>query len=310
MALDAVKLLRTAKEHIFDKPRRLAWVTLGLVLFFITHGSDAWKIVQVTIKLLRDKKWADWTLGLLIDTVWNVGTPLVWLCACFFGAFAFSHFFHRYLISEIAPGAGSPDRQRFLLEGMEQAGLFRVYRADLGMPIVTQPYADRIRACLGTASRMRMLTIAGYEYVGKGSESLLWDGIRKRPDLNVEVVLLHADCDAGKAVIESRVQCLASKDPHFDQDQMVEHIGKTKTLLRKMKASRGNQRFEVKLLAEHPLFRILILDDDMWVSAYESANHGHESKVFHFRRSGPASWFHAFESMYDQAAKRAENFIT
>lgn len=305
----AVEAYRSSKTFIFDKPKRLAWVSAGLVLFFLTHGEHARQIVTMTLATVRDKKVDEWTMGLAIDVIWNVGTPLAWLACCFFGAWIVSIFLHRYLIAEIAPGAGSPDRQRFLLEGMEQAGLFRVYRADLGMPIQTQPYADTIRSHLGRADRLRMLTIAGYEYLGKGPESLLWEGIKKRADLRVEIVLLNDDCAEGQAVIAARVECLKERDPNCDPEQLTEHIEKTKKLLKKMKPARGATPFAVKLLPEHPLFRVLILDDDMWVSAYESANHGHESKIFHFRRQGPSSWFCAFEAMYDQAAKRGTEFI-
>ena len=303
---DAAKYFQKTKEHLFDKPRRLSWIVNGLFLFFLTHAQEAFLIVHAGIDLIWNRKLSDqFTVGAACAFVGGLAVPFFWLSFCLIGAFLFSVALHRYLVKEIAPAIEpAENRQRFLLEGVQEAGLFRVYQSDPEKTIKQQSYSNDMRAKLGTSSRMRILTIAGYEYVGRGSDSLLWEGVRKRPDLHVEIVLLNADCEEGKGVIASRLQCLGKRDPSYDEDQLRDHIGKSLKTLKKLKAEHKG-RFDLKLLKEHPLFRILILDDEMWISAYEPDAHGHESKVFHFKSSGASAWFSAFEALYEQASQRS-----
>jgi len=225
-------------------------------------------------------------------------------------AWAYNVLHHRYIISEISPGHTSADeRKRFLLEGIQEAGVESVHKYEKDVPTRQQKYADSIRSAAGMTKQIRLLTIAGFEYIGRGPDSLLYDVIKQHPNIDVEVIILDENCTEGKLVVADRTSKLHLRDENYDEKSLCEHIQKTSECLKKLRLSGRSGKFEIRHIGTNPIFRMLIFDEEMWVSAYEQNVHGHESKLFRIMRSATASWFMAFESFYKDAKARSKETV-
>lgn len=114
-----------------------------------------------------------------------------------------------------------------------------------------------------------------------------------------ECILL--DPDKGSATIKERLSDLKERDETYTEQQLLQHIDSTKGILRHLKTVCA-KRIELWKTGNHPVFRMLILDDCLFVSTY-TKGHGHESPVYQItkdsKKSDGSSWFESFVKFYE-----------
>ncbi len=185
-----------------------------------------------------------------------------------------------------------------LLEG--HAGISKVYPAQVKTPALRQPYADDVVAQAKKSRSMRLLTIAGYEFIGKGDESLLLQTLKDGGPSEIEIVLLKPDDPKTKVVFDERVEALRERDSAVSSQKIQQQVKDTIARMAEVRTTTG-KRVEVIQCSQHPIFRILLFDDCLFVSAYRRGAHGHESPMFRIERhvdGGHVTWFESFERYY------------
>jgi hypothetical protein len=191
----------------------------------------------------------------------------------------------------------------------ERAGIVAVYPAELHKAISDQPYAQPILKALNESSTLRILSIAGYEYLGKGAESLLYKTIAKKPGMGVEVIIL--DPDKGMDVINERVACLkANRENTLSVSEIQRQIGAMRRTLSTLKGNGRPGSVELCHCKHHPVFRAILLDDCLFFSTYDANAHGHETPVFKVeRQKEKASLFEAFDQLYKNTRAQSKKGI-
>jgi len=197
------------------------------------------------------------------------------------------------------------EEMRNLAKLLDKSGIKAVYDAKLNVQISQQDYADEIRSVVARSTRVRLLTIAGYEYVGRGRDALLYDAIRANKKLSVEVILL--DPTKGGKVIKERVEKLKKRDNTYTAERLKSHIADTRTILQQLRVESGI-KIQLWYSEFHPVFRMAIADDSLFFSTYGEA-HGHESPVYYVVKDNPRadglSWYESFVKVFDNAKARA-----
>lgn len=187
-----------------------------------------------------------------------------------------------------ADAAATEESERLAELVYKRAGMKQIYASDPTLPVNRQPYAQDMRHFLATTRRLRVLSIAGYEFLGKGHGSLLYSILEDNPHIAAEVIVLVNDgSPAANKVIEARRQQLLKRAPEYTKDRFRQDITSTiSSLTRLAKLRREQNAAEVKIytISTHPIFRLVILDDWLFMSAYEDECHGHESAMFRFER--------------------------
>ena len=178
------------------------------------------------------------------------------------------------------------------------AGIVNIYPAATKVNVTVQPYAKPILEALADSPSIRILSIAGFEYLGKGSESLLFETIRKRPNLRVEVIVL--DPEKGAGVIKDRVACLQqNRENTLTESEIKRQIGEMALILRVIKDSSHTGDIELRYYSRNPGFRIILMETCLFFSCYDSNVHGHESPVFKVeKKRDRVALYEAFEQTY------------
>ena len=184
-----------------------------------------------------------------------------------------------------------------------QTGIKSVFPSEVGVAVTNQKYAKEMRDAVESSKHLRLLTIAGFEYIGKGDDSLLYDLIVKNK-VDVEVVLL--DHKNGSDVMNTRVNELRKRDG-YTAKKMRQHIEKTTETLNQLRTD--GSKVNLEFTDEHPIFRVLLLDHCLFFSAYLTAAHGHEAPVYQIMRktgsTSDLSWYFAFERHFVSVQSRA-----
>jgi hypothetical protein len=162
----------------------------------------------------------------------------------------------------------------------EKSGIERIFNGVKEIPAIHQKYALDIMSEIKKTTSIKLLSIAGYENIGKGeSRSLLYDYIRSNPNIDVEAIVLNPDC---KNVCEERVNQLRHSCPNYTIEKMIYEINETLIKLKMLNDSRKGTSSKMNnyIYNYHPIFRLIIFDHCLYLSTYERNLHGHESPVY------------------------------
>lgn len=191
------------------------------------------------------------------------------------------------------------------------AGLKRLYPSDARNPVMDQPYCADMRRHLAQTKLVKLLSIAGYEFLGRGEGSVLYEILAETSHIAVEVILLTPD-NSSRDVVDARLKQLLKRDPQYRAENLRNHINETMERLRHLKRNRkGRNAGEIKLytISHHPIFRLVVLDHALYMSAYGEERHGHESAMFRFdpvdEDSGRESLYAAYDAYFDAIRARA-----
>ena len=203
------------------------------------------------------------------------------------------------------------ESMRKLASMLDRSGIKVVYDATQQKQITEQEYASDIREAVASSKCLKLLTIAGYEYLGKGQDSLLYDIILANKSLTLEVVLL--DPSLGEKVIKERVSKLKTRDGTYNAIKLKSQIADTKKTLKDFKLIKA-KNVKLWLNPNHPVFRLLILDECLFFSTY-ALGHGHEAPVYQIAKDNNSgtgsSWYESFVKVFENAknASIEQNFI-
>jgi hypothetical protein len=317
--IDLEKWIEDFSVHFSSRPRRYFWVFLTVSIFaawggfrdFLNTGVEASNLLgEVTLKP-----------GEIKVSAFGLGR--------FAMALLFSWGFRKFLVSAIlgflicAADTGftskriremmhftTEDNVNTLVLVLSQCGVSKAYRTERGLQTTKQHYASDVRAAAAVSQSLRMMSIAGYEYIGAGTDSLLYSLIDSRKEMTAEFILL--DIEKGKSVIANRVERLKSRDPTITSEKIVSHINETIRLIRGLTSNRTG-KLSIWTCACPTVFRLVILDNCLFVSAYKSNAHGHESPMFKIEKVDdkgyPSDWFDAFEQIYNLIKARSEQTV-
>jgi hypothetical protein len=172
-----------------------------------------------------------------------------------------------------------------------------------------QRYAEYVRAAALLSKTVKVLCISGYEYFGRGQDSLLYQAINQRPDIRVEFITL--DPNEGKAIIAERVRRLAIRDDTFDEEKILSQIARTTSEISELHRKGGRAVFHWQCKIA-PVFRLIILDDCLFVNGYSNA-HGHESPMFQVTKYDDdhmeSYWYDCFDQYYTMVKTQSKQII-
>lgn len=195
----------------------------------------------------------------------------------------------------------------------ERAGIKRIFDGKKKTPALQQSYADDVLAEVSSSKTLKILSIAGYENIGKGEYSLLYELLGKKWNVDIEVILLNPD--KGKATIHERISQLKVINPSYKFAEMKAEINKTIDRLNTLKNNRHNDgSVKIYLYDKHPIFRLIICDKCLFMNTYETDLHGHESPVYKIENILPSdenklslykTFLNYFEKVKDMSEKLA-----
>ncbi len=199
------------------------------------------------------------------------------------------------------PSISTNKYQALIMYLVDRLGIVHFYSTRLKQTVTEQDYASDMQNAVLTTSKVRMLCIAGYEYLGKGEDALLYKAINSRPNIKVEVIVLNPE--TGMTVINQRVMELRERDNTIRVPQIVEHIHKTLSTILDLNTRRTNA-IDAYMCKWHPIFRLLICDDALFMSSYGKLAHGHETPVLLIEREAPDknggdTLYRSFENYFD-----------
>lgn len=270
-------------------PSRLDIAVWTLIFWFIWLTASDWhSIIPIWDKLdfvISIPPSVGLKVSTAINTPYSFITPFV---LKFVGSFIFAIISHVSLQAYAfydpqRPGnIGEQDKTQVatlltLLD--ERSGIKRIFDCKKKTPALQQSYAEDVLAEVSSSKTLKILSIAGYENIGKGEYSLLYEVLRKKWDLDIEIILLNPD--KGKTTIHERISQLKVINPSYKFADMKAEINKTIDKLITLKASRNNDgSVRIYLHDKHPIFRLIICDKCLFMNTYESDLHGHESPVY------------------------------
>lgn len=195
-----------------------------------------------------------------------------------------------------------------LLEAIRlKAGIQMVFVPNPHQAVAQQEYADAMIKKLSKTKTLRMMSYAGYEYIGKGYDSLFLPLIQKRKELEVEIIVL--DEEKRSDLLEKRVKELRSRDSEYSVAAMKRQIQETTKQLTELVAGRKPIDGKVRWwkTVSDPVFRLIIFDDCLFLSTYEKNCHGHESPVYLIDRptnDESLSLFNSFVAHFEDVKAR------
>lgn len=203
----------------------------------------------------------------------------------------------------------------FLIEMLrKKSGIQEIYSPEIGKPLTQQDYVSDVEEAYAKSNRCWLMTIAGYEYIGRKKKSLLWNWLKTNDHVSIKVILL--DADKAQPVISKRAEDLRKIDNNYCARQLKEEISQTENLLKELAVRRKPHAnaatinlFKTSL---NPVFRLLIFDDTMFVSTYERNCHGHESPLYRIIKpdaldGDQLSLFNSFEALFDNVASQSQH---
>jgi len=199
------------------------------------------------------------------------------------------------------PSISTNKYQALVLYLVDRLGIVHFYSTHLKQTVTDQDYASDMQNAVLMTSKVRMLCIAGYEYLGKGEDALLYKAINSRSNMKVEIIVLNPE--TGMAVINQRVNELRERDNTIRVAQIVDHIDKTLGTIVDLN-TRRTMSIDAYRCKWHPIFRLLICDDVLFMSSYGRLAHGHETPVLRIEReapdkSGADTLYRSFENYFE-----------
>src|ERR1700761_3982562 len=95
------KWLAAAKRHVLEVPRRMSWVSLGLVLFTISGGlTQLYNLKSRCFQVVGPLKIGELpTYEQSFEIFRVIWSPTEWLLGCLLLAFIYTYFLDKHLVS-------------------------------------------------------------------------------------------------------------------------------------------------------------------------------------------------------------------
>lgn len=173
-----------------------------------------------------------------------------------------------------------PAKTKELLDNItDKAGIKQIYPGKRGTAAIYQLYSSDMMKSMGNSQTIKLLSIAGHEYIGKGEgASLFYDVIRERHWINIEIILLSPD---SADTINERISQLKQKDSSYTSERLKQEILETTNKVKILTSTRNNDNsIHLYYCKFHPIFRLVIFEDCLFMNTYEMDYHGHESPVY------------------------------
>lgn len=253
-------------------PRRFDFfIWLIIIWICLLNDSERLAIINTPLKLFPPK------IEIISALTASMGIKFVLAVIFSFIAHISLHFFVKSSVGYLK--TKNPFAMNELAELLDtKAGLQRIYPSSRGVPAYKQPYSSDVCGSLKETTEIRLLSIAGYEYIGRGEAlSLFYDALREKYWIKAEIIILDP---TNEDTINERIQQLKRIDASYTGDMLKKHIEETTKKCKLLKQSRGDDSIKLYYCKFHPIFRLIILDDCLFMSTYETALHGHESPVY------------------------------
>lgn len=195
-----------------------------------------------------------------------------------------------------------------LLELLEtKAGLKKIFQTSIGNPAFKQPYSSEVLRGLAATKKIRLLSIAGHEFIGRGEAfSLFYDFLKENHWMKAEIIVLDPD---DQETIKERIEQLKKTNGSYTAENIKEQILSTTEKCKKLNSIRGGDNsIELYYCKFHPVFRLIILDETLYMSTYETDCHGHESPVYKFDKSNceRLSLYNSYSNLFEKIKKHSK----
>lgn len=213
-----------------------------------------------------------------------------------------------YIEFRVETLVGPPEeKKKDLLELLElldcKSGIKKIYPGKKGASARSQLYAQEVIKSLEASESIKMICIAGYEYIGKGiGSSLLLNALNQHQLVNIEVITINPD---SMEIISDRIKQIKRSYPDYTPTKMKNEITATTNTLKGVVVNRENVNDgDVSLFytKNHPIFRLLIFDTCLFLGTYEINHHGHESPVYKIEKINDSDTANNL-SLYDSFVK-------
>lgn len=212
------------------------------------------------------------------------------------------------VFERIADGLNMPDAARMLMGLSPAAARQTSDTQDLAEAAATvarsyhsqQAAAREIRQLAARARSLDLLAVRGLGLLGL-NDSLLRAAITKRsgPPLAIRVLILDADCDAATR----RAREIGETPAAFAVAvRLAEHK------LASLSAQPG-VALEAYRYATLPTWRIIAVDDTLFVSTFDAEWEGHASPIYRIGIEGGGALHRGFRRMFQEMTSTAERFL-
>jgi hypothetical protein len=195
-----------------------------------------------------------------------------------------------------------------LVAQMQEAGFSKIFANHPSDSALSDKCRAAMKKAIEGSEKFRLMTIAGFEYIGKGADSLAFRLLEVDCKKRIEVVLV--DPDKARSVIKQRVQALKQRDNTISEKTIADQIQRTLERLETLKRDcTGEKEVKVWFTEHFPPFRMLILDSDVFFSAYQNDAHGHEVAVFRITKEDGTGrpLYDAFDRVFTNALQTSSS---
>jgi len=162
------------------------------------------------------------------------------------------------------------------------------------------PVVDEIRRRAASAGRLDVLAVRGLGLLAL-NDSLLRPAMTSRAaPLRVRVLLLDPDCDAAA----QRAGEIGESPAAFTSG-----IKLTLARLEELAAAEGGVTVEVGLYARLPIWRIICVDDTLWVSTFAAGWEGHESTIYEVPQTPRGALWAGYRRTYEDLQANSRRVI-
>jgi hypothetical protein len=155
-----------------------------------------------------------------------------------------------------------------------------------------------LQAAFRSAKVVKILTIRGQKYfVGMKGKSLFYDILKDRSTKNFNVEILALISESAHITLE-----LAKEQFEHSPGYMRHKMRGIRDTLKEIASQQDN--FQVRYYDEEPIFKMLMFDDVMFITAYIGPKNDDNAPMFQITREGNPL-FSGFEKYFDELWKRS-----
>jgi transcriptional regulator len=160
---------------------------------------------------------------------------------------------------------------------------------------------QEILSHLSTVKSIDILTIRGLGLVGL-NDSLLRKPLVRSADRSivVRILMLDPDCEGAS----KRAREIGETYEAFRHG-----VALAKERLRELSDSCPNHRIEVYMYDVDPCWRILRLDNVMYISVFSSGKEGHQSMMYEIKDGQRSGMFEGYSRMFDSMVESAKRIV-
>ncbi len=160
--------------------------------------------------------------------------------------------------------------------------------------------AEEIRRRARVAQQLDVLAVRGLGIIGLNDSLLRPALLRRTTPLRVRIVLLNPDCDTAARRASEIGESLAA---------FAAGIRLSIARLAEFAEHSPNVDLEVALYDRLPVWRIIRVDEVLWVSSFDAQWEGHESTVYEIPRSPAGSLWAGYRRQFDDMHANAHRII-